>query len=50
VCAFHYAQLSYTIGLQYRTFPTIFPLILLRITIAQVLTVGGKREHLTLEL
>jgi len=42
VCTYHCAQLSYTT--QHRTVLTIFPLILQTITIAQMMSTGGKRE------
>ena len=43
VCAYHCAQLSYTI--QHRTVATIFALILLTIIIAQTLSTGGTRKY-----
>jgi len=42
VCAYHYAQLSYTA--QHRTILIIFPLILQTIIIAQMMSTGRTGE------
>jgi len=44
MCAYHCAQLSYTV--QQRTVLIIFPLILWTIIIAQMLSTGGEADNM----